>query len=88
MKIIRYTISYEINTGTEQYPDMQPVYQEQSVPWSEQNEEFARNASYNGEYTIEDDGHPDPEPSREEKLEAEVAELKEALDLLLSGVTE
>lgn len=29
-----------------------------------------------------------PEHTREEKLEAEVAELKEALDILLSGVTE
>ena len=29
-----------------------------------------------------------PEQTSEEKLEAEVAELKEALDLLLSGVTE
>ena len=88
MKIIKYTISYEVNTGTEREPNMQPVYQEQSVPFSSENEEFARNASYDGQYTIEDNGQPEPEPSREEKLEAEVAELKKALDLLLSGVTE
>lgn len=44
--------------------------------------------SYNGEYTIEDDGQPEPEPSREEQLETDVAELKEVLNLLLSGVTE
>lgn len=29
-----------------------------------------------------------PEPSREEQLETDVAELKDALDLLFSGVTE
>lgn len=41
-----------------------------------------------GAFSIEGGGWSGPEPSREEKLEAEVAELKEALDLLLSGVTE
>lgn len=44
--------------------------------------------AHNGQYTIEDDGQPEPEPSREEQLETDVAELKEALNLLLSGVTE
>ena len=40
--------------------------------------------AYNGEYTIEDDGNPEPEATPEERI----AELEEALALLLSGVTE
>lgn len=40
--------------------------------------------AYNGEYTVEDDGKPEPEATPEERI----AELEEALSLLLSGVTE
>ena len=40
--------------------------------------------AYNGEYTVEDDGQPEPEATPEERI----AELEEALALLLSGVTE
>ncbi len=43
--------------------------------------------AYNGEYEIVEDGQPEPEPSREEQLETDIAELKEALNLILSGVT-
>ena len=52
------------------------------------DEEIAKAAelAYNGEYTIEDDGQPEPEaqPTDAERI----AELEEALALLLSGVTE
>lgn len=72
MKIIKYIISYEVNSGTEQEPNMQPIYQEQSVPWSEQNEEFARNASYNGQITVEDDRQPAPEPTELEQIRADL----------------
>lgn len=46
----------------------------------------ATEIAYDGEYTIEDDGQPEPvvEPTAEERI----AELEEALALLLSGVTE
>lgn len=46
----------------------------------------AAEIAYNGEYTIDDDGQPDPvvEPTESERI----AELEEALALLLSGVTE
>ena len=40
--------------------------------------------AYNGEYTVEDDGQPEPEATPEERI----AEQEEALALLLSGVTE
>lgn len=55
-------------------------------PYSEANEEIAKREAYNGEYTIEDDGQPEPE---QPMTDAErIAQLEEALALLLSGVTE
>jgi hypothetical protein len=48
--------------------------------------EIVKLESYNGEYTVVDDGQPDVE---EQATDAErIAELEEALALLLSGVTE
>lgn len=88
MKIIRYKIADEINIGTEDKPSVVKDIHEVSVPWSETYEEIAKKEAYNGEITVEDDGQPEPEPSREERLEKEVVELKTALNLLLTGVTE
>ncbi len=88
----------EIPEIVEQTPDGEQVVireaylQTESLVFTESNKDIqiaeALKYAYNGEYTIEDDGQPEPEPSREEKLESEVSELKEALDLLLSGVKE
>lgn len=52
-------------------------------PYSKANEEIAKAEAYNGEYTIEDDG-VEEQPAPEQRI----AELEEALALLLSGVTE
>lgn len=30
------------------------------MPWSEANEAIAKAEAYNGEYTVEDDGQPEP----------------------------
>ena len=56
------------------------------MPYSDANEEIAKREAYNGEYAIEDDGQDEPvaEPTNEERT----AELEEALEMLLSGVTE
>lgn len=56
------------------------------LSYSEANLEIAKKESYNGEYTVEDDGQPEPvvEPTAEQRI----TELEEALELLLSGVTE
>ena len=88
----------EIPEIVEQTPDGEEVVireaylQTESLVFTESNKDIqiaeALKYAYNGEYTIEDDGQPEPEPSREEKLENEVAELKAALNLLLTGVTE
>ena len=41
-------------------------------PYSSENEEIAKAEAYNGEYTIEDDGQPEPEPTEQEQLRADV----------------
>lgn len=74
-------IKYHFNTGTAQDPDLLTKF----LPYSEANEELAKAEAYNGEYLVEDDGLEEvSKPTPEERI----AELEEALALLLSGVTE
>lgn len=62
MKTIKYRfLSCEINHGTEENPNIERVFLNKSMPWSEVNEEFAKAEAYNGEYTIEDDGQSEPD---------------------------
>jgi hypothetical protein len=87
MKRIKYKfLSAEINHGTEEKPEIKQIFIDKSMTWSEANEEIVKAEAYNGEYEIYDDGQPEPiaEPTPEERI----AELEEALALLLSGVTE
>ena len=73
MKIIKYNLF----SGENLFPV--------EMPWSEANEEIAQKEAHNGEYTIVDDGIEEtPEQTQEERI----AELEEALALLLSGVTD
>lgn len=60
MKVIKYQLCTEVNRGTEEHPDIQQIFSDVTMGWSEVNEEIAKAAAYNGEYTIEDDGQPDP----------------------------
>lgn len=60
MKIIKYQICTEINHGTEEHPNIEQAFSGVSNRWSEANEEIAKSEAYNGEYTIEDDGKPEP----------------------------
>lgn len=53
MKILRYNICTIVD-GSE---IISPV----EMGWNEINEETAKREAYNGEYTIEDDGQPEPE---------------------------
>ena len=85
MKAIKYKfLSAEVNRGSDEKPNMEQIFLDKTVPWNETNEELAKREAYNGEYTVEDDGQPEPEATPEERI----AELEEALSLLLSGVTE
>lgn len=69
MKILKYLFS-----GT-------PV----EMTWSPSNEAIAEREADNGEYTIEDDGEPEPETLTDAER---IVEMEEALEMLLSGVTE
>ena len=73
MKIIKYKfLSAEINRGTKEEPNIEQIFIEKKMTWSEANEEIAKREAYNGEYTIEDDGRPEPvaEPTTDEILNA------------------
>lgn len=84
-KVIKYKfLSCEINRGTEENPDIEQILLDKAMGWNEINEDTAKREAYKGEYTIEDDGQPEPEVTQEERI----AELEEAITLLLSGVTE
>lgn len=87
MKKIKYKfLSCEVNHGTEEKPNIEQIFLDKSLPYSEISEEIAKKEAYNGEYTIEDDGQPEPEV--QQTPEERIAELEEALDMLLNGVTE
>lgn len=72
MKVLRYRICTEVNHGTEEQPDIQQIFSDVTMGWNEVNEEIAKTEAYNGEYTIEDDGQPEPEPTEQEQLRADV----------------
>lgn len=52
--------------------------------WNETNEEIAKKEAYNGEYTIEDDGQPDPSetPTELETLDARLTYVEMMTGLL------
>lgn len=93
MEIIKYHLTSRINTGTE----TDPIWEESQGPecvmkYSEANLAIAQAEAF-GDITVEDDGNPDQDEtptleSRVETLEAESTETKEALEMILSGVTE
>ena len=73
MKIIKYQLRTEVNHGTEDKPDIQQVFSAVTLGWSEANEKIAKAEAHNGEYTIEDDGEPEPAPTQIDRIEAQVA---------------
>ena len=72
MKVLKYRLMTEVNHGTEEQPDIQQIFSDVTMRWNEANEEIAKREAYNGEYTIEDDGQPEPEPTEQEQLRADV----------------
>lgn len=73
MKVIKYQLCTEVNHGTEDEPKIEQVFSAVTLGWSEANEEIAKAEAYNGEYTIEDDGEPEPPPTQIDRIEAQVA---------------
>lgn len=74
MKILKYNLCTIINHGTEEEPKIEEILSPVTMGWNEVNEEIAKKEAYNGEYTIEDDGQPEPEPE---------VSLEDAMDVLL-----
>lgn len=68
MKIIKYNLCTRVNHGTEKAPDWEDVLSPVEMGWNETNEAIALREAYNGEYTIEDDGQPDPDTSTTEDV--------------------
>lgn len=60
MKNIKFKVQMEVNHGTEDEPNIEQVFSDVSLGWSEANEEIAKRKAYNGEYTIveESDNRP------------------------------
>ena len=72
MKEIKYNLCIKVNHGTEESPVMVETLSPVTMGWSEANEEIAKREAHNGEYTIEDDGKPEPvaEPTTDDILNA------------------
>lgn len=65
MKIIKYQLCNRVNYGTEEEPKWEDVLYPVEICCTadnlEANEAIAQREAYNGEYTIEDDGQPEPD---------------------------
>lgn len=87
MKRIKYIfLSAEINTGTEEAPEIKQIFILKDFIYSEEGEEAAKVEAYNGIYEIYEDG--EEEPVEPQTLEQRTAALEEAITLLLEGATE
>lgn len=86
MKKLKYNLCARVNHGTEEEPQIEEALLSVTMGWSEANEQIAKREAHNGEYTIEDDGQPEPVAQRTDT--ERIVELEEALDMLLSGVTQ
>ena len=71
MLIIKYKQRIIVPSSDEQERDREIFYEIQS-PWNSQTEEIAKREAYNGEYEIVDDGEPEPSPTEQEQLRADV----------------
>ena len=61
MKILKYNFCTRINHGTEEAPVWEEILSPVTMGWNKTNEEIAKAEAYKGEYTIVDDGQPEPE---------------------------
>lgn len=88
MKIIRYQLMTKVNSGTEDFPENVQQINDCEIRCDEsdleRNIELAKSESYNGKYFVEDFDCGGGGQTQEKRI----AELEEALELLLSGVTE
>lgn len=85
MKVIKYQLCTEVNHGTEEQPNIEQVFSAVSLGWSEANEKIAKAEAYNGEYTVEDNGEPEPAPTQIDRIEAQVAYTALMTDTLMES---
>ena len=83
-KVIKYSMSTKVNHGTTGSPVWKEIITPVIMGWSEVNEEIAKREAHNGEYVIDEDEQEVPSMTQEERI----AELEDALELLLSEATE
>lgn len=85
MKIIKYQLCTEINHGTEDIPNIEHVFSAVTLGWAKSNEKIAKAEAYNGEYTVEDNGEPEPAPTQIDRIEAQVAYTALMTDTLMES---
>ena len=85
MKVIKYNLCTRVNHGTEESPEWEDILSPVTMGWNKANEETAKREAYNGEYSIEDNGVPNPAdtPSQLDMIEAQVAYTAMMTDTLL-----
>ena len=72
MKIIKYQLATEINRGTPEKPDIETALSAVTMPYTEANYALAQQEAYQGQITVEENGEPEPAPSPQEQLRADV----------------
>lgn len=85
MKVLKYRLMTEVNHGTEDEPKIEQVVYAVTMRWSETNEKIAKAEAYNSEYTIEDDGEPEPAPTQLDRIDAQATYTAMMTDTLLEG---
>lgn len=68
-------ISYKFLSGE--------ILLDKTMGWSVANEEIAKKESYNGQYTVEDDGQLENPPTQLDRVEAQVTYTAMMTDTLL-----
>ena len=60
MKVIKYNLCTKVNHGTDKSPVWEDILTPVEMGWNATNEEIAKREAYNGEYSVVDDGQPEP----------------------------
>ena len=90
-KVIRYQfLSAQVELGTEENPNPRQIFLDKTMTYSQENEAIAKEEAWNGIYEIVEDGEETKATleNRVDVLESDSEELREALDMILSGVTQ
>ena len=88
MKKIKYRIMREFVSGADEtkiehrFDEFFSFATEASLP---RTLEIISSIAYNGEYTIEDDGEPEPAPTQLDRIEAQTTYTAMMTDTLLEG---